>query len=339
MPSNTALGIAGFTFADLHQPARLRELYDRFVDEVKATEPELWAQWAAYREVPESLEPDRARQPDRRDGAARQPLRQRAVQRRRRRRGAGRRDARPTTTCSASRSTSSAAARCRCSRAARTSRRPPTITRSSSDPSAAGSPTHDRRELALARAGCALLDREAADKAASGSRSRRSAGRRRGDRVAEALVRAHVHDPRYRALGRSSASPRRSTTDTSCRCSGPTPALPEAMIGPDEQLRRRDGFKLTDARCTTREVLSEIHYCVLCHERDKDSCSKGIRDKDGAVTTNPLGIPLAGCPLDEKISEMHTAAEARRRDRRAGASSSSTTRCARAPATASATTA
>ena len=45
---------------------------------------------------------------------------------------------------------------------------------------------------------------------------------------------------------------------------------------------------------------------MLCHERDKDTCSKGIRDKEGKVTTNPLGIPLAGCPLDEKISEMHT---------------------------------
>ena len=54
-----------------------------------------------------------------------------------------------------------------------------------------------------------------------------------------------------------------------------------------------------------RERLSEIHYCVLCHERDKDSCSKGITDKQGAVVTNPLGIALAGCPLDEKISEMH----------------------------------
>ena len=30
-----------------------------------------------------------------------------------------------------------------------------------------------------------------------------------------------------------------------------------------------------------------------------------MRDKAGAITTNPLGIPLAGCPLDEKISEMH----------------------------------
>ncbi len=54
-----------------------------------------------------------------------------------------------------------------------------------------------------------------------------------------------------------------------------------------------------------REVLSEIHYCVLCHERDKDSCSKGLHDKDGTVSVNPLGISLDGCPLDEKISEMH----------------------------------
>ena len=54
------------------------------------------------------------------------------------------------------------------------------------------------------------------------------------------------------------------------------------------------------------EVMSEIHYCVLCHERDKDSCSKGLRDKDGKATPNPLGIELNGCPLDEKISEMHT---------------------------------
>ncbi len=85
----------------------------------------------------------------------------------------------------------------------------------------------------------------------------------------------------------------------------PDPAMPELMIGPEEKLRRRDGFKLTDERFTVREVLSEIHYCVLCHERDKDTCSKGIRDKTGAVIANALGSPLAGCPLDEKISEMH----------------------------------
>ena len=85
----------------------------------------------------------------------------------------------------------------------------------------------------------------------------------------------------------------------------PIPELPEAMVGPDRRLRNRDGFKLTDARMKPREILSEIHYCVLCHERDKDSCSKGLHEKDGRVSVNPLGIELAGCPLDEKISEMH----------------------------------
>src|SRR6187402_1456745 len=51
----TALGIPGFTFADLHQPARLGDLYRQFVAGVKATEPELWAQWDQYRDVPESV--------------------------------------------------------------------------------------------------------------------------------------------------------------------------------------------------------------------------------------------------------------------------------------------
>src|SRR6478735_11094422 len=55
MTSNTPLGIGDFTFADLHQPARLRELYTRFVEQVRTTEPELWAQWEQYREIPESL--------------------------------------------------------------------------------------------------------------------------------------------------------------------------------------------------------------------------------------------------------------------------------------------
>src|SRR5262244_4291291 len=58
-------------------------------------------------------------------------------------------------------------------------------------------------------------------------------------------------------------------------------------------------------RMKPREILSEIHYCILCHERDKDTCSKGIKNADGSIATNPLDIPLPGCPLDEKISEMH----------------------------------
>ncbi len=82
-------------------------------------------------------------------------------------------------------------------------------------------------------------------------------------------------------------------------------ALPELMVGPDKLLRRRDGFKLTDERMGNRQILDEAHYCLYCHERDKDSCSSGFVEKDGSWRKNPLDIPLAGCPLDEKISEMN----------------------------------
>ncbi|RMD81688.1 MAG: pyridine nucleotide-disulfide oxidoreductase, partial [Candidatus Dadabacteria bacterium] len=84
------------------------------------------------------------------------------------------------------------------------------------------------------------------------------------------------------------------------------PDFPEFMEGPRDRRRRRDGFKLTDRRYSEKQVLSEVDYCVLCHNRNKDSCTKGVRDKSGQIATNPLGIKLAGCPLDEKISEMHT---------------------------------
>src|SRR5438270_115936 len=85
----------------------------------------------------------------------------------------------------------------------------------------------------------------------------------------------------------------------------PEADLPELVRGLDKNLRRRDGFKLTDARYTPREVQDEVNYCLYCHERDKDSCSKGLKERDGSLKKNPLGITLGGCPLDEKISEMH----------------------------------
>ncbi len=86
----------------------------------------------------------------------------------------------------------------------------------------------------------------------------------------------------------------------------PNAALPEERIGPPSRRRRREGFTLTDPRMTRREVLGETHYCLLCHEREKDSCSRGFLDaKTSSWQKNPLGISLKGCPLDEKISEMH----------------------------------
>lgn len=85
----------------------------------------------------------------------------------------------------------------------------------------------------------------------------------------------------------------------------PEPKLHNILRGAEEELRRRDGFKLTDDRGTMRDALYEIDYCLICHEREKDSCSTGLHEPDGSVKRNPLGIKTEGCPLDEKISEMH----------------------------------
>jgi NADPH-dependent glutamate synthase beta subunit-like oxidoreductase/NAD(P)H-flavin reductase len=85
----------------------------------------------------------------------------------------------------------------------------------------------------------------------------------------------------------------------------PSEQLPEMLDGPSHGRRDRDGFVLTDRRMTPSEVLSHVDYCLYCHDREKDSCSKGLHDKDGKVKPNALGVPLEGCPLDEKISEMH----------------------------------
>lgn len=85
----------------------------------------------------------------------------------------------------------------------------------------------------------------------------------------------------------------------------PNTDLPETIVGPLEHRRLRDGFKLTDPRMSRKEYLREIDYCIICHPREKDSCSHGSKDKSGAWQRNPLGIPLAGCPLEERISEMH----------------------------------
>ncbi|MCW8915037.1 MAG: FAD-dependent oxidoreductase [Magnetovibrio sp.] len=77
-------------------------------------------------------------------------------------------------------------------------------------------------------------------------------------------------------------------------------------FSPDRQIHR-DGFKLTDPGCDLVGALDQAHYCVLCHERGKDSCSTGMKDKKtGEFAKNALGVEIAGCPVDEKISEMHT---------------------------------
>ncbi|MCX8500912.1 MAG: FAD-dependent oxidoreductase, partial [Alphaproteobacteria bacterium] len=76
-------------------------------------------------------------------------------------------------------------------------------------------------------------------------------------------------------------------------------------LPPDQALRQREGFALTDPGMGIAAVLSEANYCIWCHNQGRDSCSTGFRDKSGGFRKSAFGHDLTGCPLDEKISEMN----------------------------------
>jgi NADPH-dependent glutamate synthase beta subunit-like oxidoreductase/NAD(P)H-flavin reductase len=304
--STIELGVSGYRFADLHDPERLASLYDRFCEDVEAADPPLWRQWTAYRSAPD---------------AAAAPI---AVS---------------NLLVAMASHVSRFIARlfqlqpCVDALAATTRNqddlfrfRVEFVRRRVLPLVKAGTPVastaeddrvvaacvarlgalpgdRDDPELAVARTGCALIDIENA-----GSDDVRA--------PIDSLKRwcaARLNDSAYRGWV-IFRFPERLDYWQLVDVRRPQPELTEWVVGPDDRLRRRDGFTLTDTRMTPREILGEIHDCVLCHERNRDSCSKGMAEHDSQaagreqapkMAVNPLGIELGGCPLDEKISEMH----------------------------------
>ena len=271
------LGIEGFTYADLYAPSRLSDLYDEFCQHAAEADAALWTEWEAYRTAPDEPRPAlvvsdlivrMAPHVSRFIGRLFQvemPAGEVRAQ---------------TFELDTLFRFKTDFVRGRAALLVKGGAHVP------HDPADAAVVTrlvapfsNLDGERAVAAAGCALLDREAA-LGESGSDPEKAAVAADIDALKRWCA-SHLHDPPF--------------------SSWVTLRFPE---------RRRDGFTLTDARWGTREVLDHVHYCVLCHERDEDSCSKGLRDKTGTVLSNPLGIPLNGCPLDEKISEMHMARKA-----------------------------
>ncbi len=75
---------------------------------------------------------------------------------------------------------------------------------------------------------------------------------------------------------------------------------------PAEKQHPRQGFKLSHQISGPEIVLDQANYCIWCHHQQRDSCSKGMRDKkSGTFRKNTFGLPIAGCPLEECISEMN----------------------------------
>ena len=78
-----------------------------------------------------------------------------------------------------------------------------------------------------------------------------------------------------------------------------------------KQLRRRDGFALTDRGGPLSYAMDQANYCIWCHAQGRDSCSKGLKHKQreagrgkAAFKSSAYDLTLAGCPLEERISEF-----------------------------------
>src|SRR5437762_8709263 len=55
--ASTDLGVPGYSFTDLHDSDRLASLYERFCEEVEASDPLFWREWDAYRREPDAPRP------------------------------------------------------------------------------------------------------------------------------------------------------------------------------------------------------------------------------------------------------------------------------------------
>lgn len=73
--------------------------------------------------------------------------------------------------------------------------------------------------------------------------------------------------------------------------------------------RLRQGFDLTDNGMTPRQTQNEAHYCVYCHDKSGDFCSRGFpvnkKDKELGWREHATGELMLGCPVEEKVSQMH----------------------------------
>ena len=289
------LGIAGFTYPDLYKSERLKELFDIFDCEVAVANPELFASWDDYRNHPEK---------PRTAPEVSALLVAMAAQ------VSGfltRFFGIPAETEALAAATADQDPVFRFKIDFVRRRVIPNLKKIAppSDPQALEAEIKQLRKQAIDKAGTPLDDELATAMAAGELMRAERAGQ--PSPALESLKQwcaAHLHDAAFRHWV-SFRFPETMDHFNLVALQHPKPEIPEEAIGPDGRLRRRDGFQLTDARMKPREILSEIHYCILCHERDKDTCSKGIKTADGQVSLNQLEIPLAGCPLDEKISEMH----------------------------------
>ncbi len=303
-PAELALGIPGFTFLDLHRPERLADLHREFLDELRASDAALHGRWTRHADGTERV-----------TGPAESTL---LIQVSRRVSTFVARLFQIETTVAARRQTLTdrlIVYRVRDQFVKKVVKRAALAEGQNAEHVHAHAaalldllPGRPGREIdgeeRFAMRVWNLLQRAADEKAVPG----------RDETVAQALdvlalsfkLREAAHDPTL-AGWRMLRKPHELDWEHGLvHHIRPIEGLPEAIEGSPKLFRRRDGFKLTDRRANDAMAMNEIDQCVFCHEREKDSCSKGLLDKKTQkIAKNPLGIDLNGCPLDEHISEMH----------------------------------
>ena len=81
------------------------------------------------------------------------------------------------------------------------------------------------------------------------------------------------------------------------------------FVSEKSELLSRDDFALVPSQWNAEHALLHADYCQYCHDRSVDYCRTGFLQKKGdpsrGFRTNKQGQSLQGCPLDQKISQMH----------------------------------
>ncbi len=77
------------------------------------------------------------------------------------------------------------------------------------------------------------------------------------------------------------------------------------IVSDENHLINREGFAHSDPGNSMAYIMNHTNYCIFCHNQEKDSCSKGLKDNNSDFKKNTFNIELTGCPLEEKISESN----------------------------------
>ena len=86
-------------------------------------------------------------------------------------------------------------------------------------------------------------------------------------------------------------------------------ALQTRYQSASHDMTARDDFSLIPSYWDADRVMLHTDYCRFCHDRSVDYCRTGFYQKKGEPSKgfrkDESGTLLSGCPLDEKISQMH----------------------------------